>query len=242
MRLKIPSNALPRQWLVIHDQHAQAHTASRAAHSSESMVRSGMEMRASTPPPSTFRSSNDCAPPYRCSTRARVFARPVPFASASSSVVSQSAVAVSNFEQQVLVLLPDAHGHHILALTPGNAVHDGVLHQGLKQQARNRGAQEPIVDIERKQQAIAKTPLVNPDVALEKLHLPAERHLGFVKCFDRQAEQFAQRQQDFLGAARIVINQRGGRLQCVEQEMRLQLAPQRLELNLRQPGFELRRP
>ena len=59
---------------------------------------------------------------------------------------------------------------------------------------------------------------------------------------ERDAQQVAQLHQRAIGGVHVPVHQRRDRVQRVEQEVRVELLLQRLELRLDQPGFELRRP
>ena len=54
-------------------------------------------------------------------------------------------------------------------------------------------------------------------------------------------EQIAETHQRAIGGLDVAVHQRRDRVQRVEQEVRMQLLLQRLQLRLDEPGFELRR-
>ena len=66
-------------------------------------------------------------------------------------------------------------------------------------------------------------------------------HLLLAEVLERHAEQIAQPHQRPVGGLDVAVHQRRDRVQRVEQEVRVQLLLQRLELRLDQPGLELRR-
>ena len=79
------------------------------------------------------------------------------------------------------------------------------------------------------------------DVALQEVELRLERHFLRADVLQRHAEQIAQRRDHRVGAAHVLVHQRRDRVQRVEQEVRLQLHAQHLQLRLREPRLELRR-
>src|SRR5207248_9779399 len=86
---------------------------------------------------------------------------------------------------------------------------------------------------------VPKTPLLNADVILEKIHFASERNLVRVHFVQRDAEQFTQAQENVFRRFGVFVNQRGSRLKRVEQEVRMKLGPQVLDLSLNKSCFEL---
>ena len=61
------------------------------------------------------------------------------------------------------------------------------------------------------------------------------------EALERQAQQVAEPHQRAIGGVDVLVHQRGDRVQRVEEEMRMQLLLERLQLRLDEPRFELRR-
>ena len=76
-------------------------------------------------------------------------------------------------------------------------------------------------------------------VAASELELAPQRHLGGVALIERVAEQLGEARDHALGGGRVVGDQRRDGVQRVEQEVRLQLLAQRVELRLGEMALEL---
>ena len=115
-----------------------------------------------------------------------------------------------------------------------------VLDERLQQQRRHLEPPAGVVDVVRDLQAIAEPRALEIDVALDHAQLVAERRELPGGPIERrphevaQPEQHGQRRRVAVGA-----NLRGDRVQRVEQEVRLDFQPQRVERGARQLGFEL---
>ena len=98
-----------------------------------------------------------------------------------------------------------------------------------------------VVDVVRDLEAIAEPRALEIDVALDHAQLVAERRQLAGRPIERRPHQVAQSEQH--RQRRLVAlsaDQRRDRVQRVEQEVRLDFQPQRVELRARQLGFELR--
>ena len=78
-------------------------------------------------------------------------------------------------------------------------------------------------------------------ILCEEVELRLERDLLLPDVLERQAQEVAQPHQRPIGRLDVAMHQRRDRVQRVEEEVRVQLLLQRLELRLDEPGLELRR-
>ena len=119
---------------------------------------------------------------------------------------------------------------------------DGVLYERLKGLVRDAGIQCLGWDVQVDEQAVVESGLLDFEVPLEEVQLLAKRDLLHRRLVQRHPQQLGQLRHHLVGGLRVAMDQRRDRMQGVEQEMRMQLHPQDLELGLRQLRFELRRP
>ena len=90
-------------------------------------------------------------------------------------------------------------------------------------------------------QAVAETHLLDVEVLLQHLELLLQRHLLDVRRVQRHAQQVAEPVHHPVGGVDVGPHQAGDGVQGVEEEVRMQLSLQRLQLRLDQPHLELRR-
>src|SRR5258707_9039931 len=81
-------------------------------------------------------------------------------------------------------------------------------------------------------QMIAEADLLDRKVMLQKRHLFRQRDLLPVFRFERKTEQAAQMLNHSTRELRITLHLRGDRIQSVEEKVRIQLHPQRVETSL----------
>ena len=74
---------------------------------------------------------------------------------------------------------------------------------------------------------------------LEELELLAQRHFLRARCCERQAQEVAQPGHHPVGRLDVAVEQRGDRVQRVEEEVRLQLDLERLQLGPGELGLQL---
>ena len=122
-----------------------------------------------------------------------------------------------------------------------DAVLDRVLDERLQQQVRHQRVERVGLDVEADDEAIGEARLLDLEVLCEEVELGLERDFLLAELLERQAQQVAQPHQRPVGGLDVAVHQRRDRVQRVEQEVRVQLLLQRLELRLDQPGLELRR-
>ena len=73
----------------------------------------------------------------------------------------------------------DGHAHRAAFGQPGDAVLDGVLHQGLQQQGRDGSARVARVDLPGHLEAAAEADLLDGEVGLEQVHLLGQVTMRF---------------------------------------------------------------
>src|ERR1700747_2356583 len=111
---------------------------------------------------------------------------------------------------------------------------DGILHDRLKNHAGDKSCQGVRIDLLRDSQIVAaEAGDFDIEVVIEKVELLAERHKGFVLA--QQAPQnIAELENHTASGIRIVANQRGNGIECVEQKMRIDLRGERVHARLEQ--------
>ena len=73
------------------------------------------------------------------------------------------------------------------------------------------------------------------EIALEEGEFLLQTHLLRFAQIERSPKQFAEARDDAIGGFRVIVDQGGYRVERVEQKVRVQLHPQRLQLSLGQP-------
>ena len=89
-------------------------------------------------------------------------------------------------------------------------------------------------------ETVAEARLLDLEVLGQEVELLLERHFLHADASQREAQQVAEPRQHRVGGVDVAVHQRRDGVQRVEQEMRLQLPLQRLQLRLDQPRLELR--
>ena len=117
---------------------------------------------------------------------------------------------------------------------------DGVLHERLQQEGRHGGRARAGLDAERHLESIAEASLLDRDVMIEQLQLLLQRHQRTAFPAERMTQQLAQARDHAVGLLGVLEHERRDRMQRVEEEMRLQLAGQRVEPRLHQLTLEPR--
>src|SRR4029450_1580822 len=120
-----------------------------------------------------------------------------------------------------------------------NPMADGVLDERLQQQRRHRHRERGLVHVPADVESIGEALALKIDVAAHEVDFGRERHQMIARAVHRGAHQLAQAQQH-LESSGVVLHpdQGSNRVEGVEQEMRMDLQPQRLELRARQLHFE----
>ena len=95
-------------------------------------------------------------------------------------------------------------------------------------------------DVEQRGKTLAEADLFYLDVFLQEFDLFGETNFGPRRRLERQPQQIAQLHEHAFGSGHIAVHQRRDRVQRVEEEVRVQLMLQRLELRFDEPRLELR--
>ncbi len=115
-----------------------------------------------------------------------------------------------------------------------DAVLDRVLDERLQRERRNHAIErvgvEPLDDA----QTVAEAQLLEREIVADESHLVGQRHVLARRAFDVEhvAQHVAEPLERVLGGLRIATNERGERVQRVEQKVRIELAAQRRELGV----------
>ena len=89
-------------------------------------------------------------------------------------------------------------------------------------------------------QAIAEARPLDLEVLVDEIELVLERHHLRADAIERQPQQVAEPRQHRVGGVDVAVHQRRDRVERVEQEVRVQLPLQRLQLRFGQAGLQLR--
>src|SRR5205807_4030570 len=116
----------------------------------------------------------------------------------------------------------------------GYPVHQGVLHERLQQQLRNRRGVSLRRDLPAHLEPLAKAHLLQVQIRLEEIQLLPERDEIGAAVLEHGAQQRRERAQHTLRRHAVGLDESRYSLQGVEQEMRVQLRAQRLQLALRE--------
>ena len=84
-----------------------------------------------------------------------------------------------------------------------------------------------------RRQAVAEARALDVEVAVEELKLLPERHLLRGRRVERQAQEVAEPRDHLVGRVRVGVDERGDGVQGVEEEVRVELHLQSLQLRLR---------
>ena len=96
------------------------------------------------------------------------------------------------------------------------------------------------LDVEPDDEPVGKAGLLDLEVLGEEVELGVQRDLLLADVLERHPQQIAELHQRAVGRFDVAVHQRRDRVQRVEQEVRLELLPERRHLRFDQPGFELR--
>ncbi len=114
-----------------------------------------------------------------------------------------------------------------------------VLHQRLEEEIRHPRVARFRVDVDRHAQPVAEAQAHDLHVALQEVELRLQRHFLRADVLEGHAQQVAQRGDHRIRAAHVLVHQRRDGVQGVEEEVRLELHAQHVELRLREPRLEL---
>ena len=125
----------------------------------------------------------------------------------------------------------DAHRSPLLAR--GDRVLERVLQQRLQQQARHQRLERGLLDGVFQAQPLAEAQPLGAQVQVERLELLAQGHLLHRILVERVAQEFRQARDRVVRHAVLVVEDEGrDGVQGVEQEVRVQLVAQHLQLRL----------
>jgi len=103
-----------------------------------------------------------------------------------------------------------------------------------------RARERVVVHVELRAEPVLETHLLDVEIAAEKIQLARQRHLRRMALFQRQPQEVAEPRDHQPCLQWIGQRQRRDGVERVEQEVRLQLHAQGLQLGLRQLRFQLR--
>ena len=122
----------------------------------------------------------------------------------------------------------------------GDGVADAVLDERLQQQVGHERVQRVGVEVVAHGEPLAEAGLLDLQVLGQELEVVAERHLLRAAAVERHPEQVAQPHQHAVGGVHVPVHERRDAVQGVEEEVRVELSLQRLQLRFGKPRLELR--
>src|SRR3982074_2664930 len=118
-----------------------------------------------------------------------------------------------------------------------DAMSDRVLDERLEQKARHHCRPHSVLDVAGDRKAVLEANALDRDVPVEKSQLALERHLLLAGRREDQPEEVAQLRYHALRGGRIGGDQSHRAVERVEEEMRVQLELQRIQLRLDQARY-----
>ena len=115
-----------------------------------------------------------------------------------------------------------------------------ILDKRLQENVRHCRIERVGMDVELDPQALSKPRLLNLQVLFQEVEFLLQRNFLRPDALERQPEQVAELREHRIGRFSIAVHQRRDRMQRVEEEVRVQLALERLQARLREPRLELR--
>ncbi len=156
-------------------------------------------------------------------------------------VLRQPHPVVADFHAQLVALAPgrdvDVPGPALL----GHAVLDRVLDERLQDEVGHERVERLGLHVEAHDQAIGEARLLDLEVLRQEVELRLERDFLLADVLERQPQQVAQPHERAIGGLDVAVHQRRDGVQRVEEEVRVELLLERLELGLDEPRLELRR-
>lgn len=120
----------------------------------------------------------------------------------------------------------------------GEAVADGVFDEGLKDQSGDNGVLGMGSNVEDETETVSEADALDGEVVVEGGKFFAERDVEAIFCFDGVAEEVAQVFDHATGEAWLGIDLGGDGIQCVEEEVRVELVAEGVEGGLGGEAFE----
>ena len=120
----------------------------------------------------------------------------------------------------------------------GETMADRILDERLQNQMRHERESSTVVDLELHRQPFAEACALDVEIRIEARQLLLERHLVLAHTLERQPKQRVKLSEHSLGGFRSLVCELGDRVQTVEQEVRLELQPEELQLGAGQLDLE----
>jgi hypothetical protein len=116
---------------------------------------------------------------------------------------------------------------------------DGVLQDRLPEERGHRGIERLRRNVPHDLESILESDLLDFQIHPEKVDLLPQRDYLMARVVQRETQQPAQAGDHQVGRIRLGVNQLGHGVQGIEEEMRLQLHLEHLEVSTRQPSLQL---
>ena len=116
---------------------------------------------------------------------------------------------------------------------------DRVLDERLQDEVRHERVERLGLDVEADNQAVGEARLLDLDVLREEVQFRLQWDFLLADVLERQPQQIAQTHERPVGGLDVAVHQRRNGVQRVEQEVRVELLLERLELSFDEPGLEL---
>src|SRR5581483_3578251 len=154
---------------------------------------------------------------------------------------AQPRAVVAHLKINHPVLTFGANGDQASCFAVGDPVPDGIFNQWLKEKLGNERVKGRRVNLHPHRQPIPKAVLLDFQIAFENFQLLPEFY--FVRRIPGQgdAQQAAELEQHPVSRLNVPAHQHGDAVERVEEEVRMQLHSQRVELRPHEAGFEVRR-
>src|SRR6266446_2308683 len=152
----------------------------------------------------------------------------------SHALAALTADAVANLDLDRPIVLLRCNLDPSAFPIAGDAVHDGIFHEGLQDQLGNQHLRCRRVNCEAHNQSLSKPQLFNIQIGLYKFNLFLKRSEVGACVLQRRAQQAREPDDHCFRNFGVAINERGNTVQSVKQKMRVQLDSQCLKFTRRQ--------
>jgi hypothetical protein len=127
----------------------------------------------------------------------------------------------------------------VIFLVAADAVVHGVFNERLQDEAGDFAVEDGGVcgDVDAK--AILETLALDAEVEIEEVELALEGDLLVAHFVERDPEEIAESEKNVFGGVGVFVNEDGGGLQGVKEEVRMELDAKHLELGGGDSGFEM---
>lgn len=116
---------------------------------------------------------------------------------------------------------------------------EGVLHLGLKHEARDHGVQQAFGNVFLDLEPILEADALDAQVIVENRQFLPKGDFLFASEIERSPKQITQARQHLIRSRGVPLDEGGYRVERVEEEMRLELHAQHLVLGLGKTGLQL---